>query len=275
MKSEHRHELKTNELAEWIANFPAWAKENAKMIIASVALIGVLAAVYAWMQYNKNVVQYHQRIAFTSTLSNLAATKGQLMQQGAQADNMQLLLAADGLDKHAQEATDKTMAALAYIKRAEALRAAVLVQPGELTQADITKHIESAQASYTQALDQAFGNKTLIAVATYGLGLCAEELNDYEKAVEIYQGLIGDETLAGTSAQASAEYRLKTMEQFQNKIVFTKAPEVVLPTEDIVDLTQMAPALESNLVEINSPAPVVGPVPEVIVEAADSNASTN
>ncbi len=35
MKSEHRHELKTNELAEWIANFPTWAKENAKVLIAS------------------------------------------------------------------------------------------------------------------------------------------------------------------------------------------------------------------------------------------------
>ena len=40
MKAEHRHELKTNELAQWIANFPNWAKENLRMIIyVSVVLI--------------------------------------------------------------------------------------------------------------------------------------------------------------------------------------------------------------------------------------------
>ena len=99
MKSEHRHELKTNELAEWITNFPAWAKENAKVIIASAALVIVIVAVYAWNQYNTNVVQYNQHVAFTAALTNLASTKAQLAQQGAQADNMQLLMAADGLEK--------------------------------------------------------------------------------------------------------------------------------------------------------------------------------
>ncbi len=28
MKAEHRHELKTNELADWIVHFPQWFKEN-------------------------------------------------------------------------------------------------------------------------------------------------------------------------------------------------------------------------------------------------------
>jgi len=33
MKAEHRHELKTNELAEWIANLPQWARDNGRMVI--------------------------------------------------------------------------------------------------------------------------------------------------------------------------------------------------------------------------------------------------
>jgi hypothetical protein len=269
MKSEHRHELKTNELAEWIANFPTWAKENAKVIIAGVALVVVIVAVYGWNRYNTNVVRYHQRIAFTSDLTNLATTKAQLAQQGEKADNMQLLFAADGLEKRANETKGEVMSALAYIKRAEALRAAVLIQPGELSQADITKHIENAQASYTKALDTAAGNKTLAAIAAYGLGLCAEELNDYKKAAEVYQGLVDDDTLAGTTARASAEYRLKTMDQYQNRIVFSEAPEPILtPTqEDVVDMSKMGPVPGLPVVDINAP--------EVMVESTDANASTN
>ena len=56
MKSKHRHELKTNELAEWIANFPQWAQENARMIIfvAVVAVLVIGLACFYW--YQKNVV---------------------------------------------------------------------------------------------------------------------------------------------------------------------------------------------------------------------------
>ena len=39
MKSEHRHELKTNELAEWISNFPSWTKENAKVLIPTIVVL--------------------------------------------------------------------------------------------------------------------------------------------------------------------------------------------------------------------------------------------
>ena len=39
MKSSHRHELKTNELAEWLSNLPQWAKENRITIIGALVLI--------------------------------------------------------------------------------------------------------------------------------------------------------------------------------------------------------------------------------------------
>ena len=36
MKAEHRHELKTNELVEWLTNLPQWANENLTTIIGVV-----------------------------------------------------------------------------------------------------------------------------------------------------------------------------------------------------------------------------------------------
>ena len=53
MKSEHRHELKTNELAEWLVNFPQWTKKNAKTIIYVCVLTIVVASLYFYKRYQK------------------------------------------------------------------------------------------------------------------------------------------------------------------------------------------------------------------------------
>ena len=45
MKSDHRHELKTNELAEWLGNLPEWTKENLVTIIAVVVVVVVVVVV--------------------------------------------------------------------------------------------------------------------------------------------------------------------------------------------------------------------------------------
>ncbi len=40
MKAEHRHELKTNELADWLGNLPQWSKDNIVSIIAvAIAIV--------------------------------------------------------------------------------------------------------------------------------------------------------------------------------------------------------------------------------------------
>ena len=80
MKAEHRHDLKTNELAEWIANFPQWTKENLVTIICVSAFIVVLAGVYLWRGYNKNVVQVRERNEFTRLLNQVSTAKMQIIQ---------------------------------------------------------------------------------------------------------------------------------------------------------------------------------------------------
>ena len=44
MKSERRHELQTNELADWISNFPQWFQDNlATVIVGAVVVVGLIA----------------------------------------------------------------------------------------------------------------------------------------------------------------------------------------------------------------------------------------
>ena len=63
MKSDHRHELKTNELADWLAHFPEWANQNRTNIIAVavvlavvfdlwyLAVVVVTIAIYIWFTF--------------------------------------------------------------------------------------------------------------------------------------------------------------------------------------------------------------------------------
>ena len=49
MRPERRHELATNELADWIGNFPNWIKENKGTVIyvaVALVLIGISAYLY-------------------------------------------------------------------------------------------------------------------------------------------------------------------------------------------------------------------------------------
>ena len=67
MKSEHRHELKTNELAEWLNNFPQWAKQNYRTIIYVTVVVVAIIAAYFWKNYQKNVVavrKQHQPVFY-------------------------------------------------------------------------------------------------------------------------------------------------------------------------------------------------------------------
>ena len=48
MKSEHRHELQTNELADWIGHLPEFIREKARIIIALVLIgAGILTWIYS------------------------------------------------------------------------------------------------------------------------------------------------------------------------------------------------------------------------------------
>lgn len=227
MKSDHRHELKTNELAEWLANLPDWTKENLRTIIIVVALIVVIIAFYGWRTYNKDVLQVREQIEFTNLLNQLPNSKMQIVQyqgQGAYRSSI-LLQPASGLEIFAQTTNKKPMAALALIKQAEALRAEI--HYGSADNQYLTEQINKAKASYTEAMEisQSLINPTLESTAKFGLGLCEEELGNFEKAKEIYNEIAGNPDFEGTISVAQARDRLDVMGDYTKALTFKPAPE--------------------------------------------------
>ena len=87
------------------------------------------------------------------------------------------------LQDFAQKSSNNDMAALALIQRGDALRAELHYR-SERDQPRRAGHSRSAkaQASYQQALDRKPSSPSLAAAAQYGLGLCEEELGNFDKA---------------------------------------------------------------------------------------------
>ena len=244
MKSEHRHELKTNELAEWLGNLPQWAKENLITIICVSAVIVVLAGVYIWRGYNKNVLQVRERTELTTLLNRVEGAKMQIVQAQQQERDLSfaLLQPAEALDAFARNTRNSRIAALALIKRAQALRAEL--HYGTVEEQYMVDQTNKAKTSYTTALAKSSTNPVLAAAAEFGLGLCEEELGNFEQARQIYKEIVAHPDYKGTVAVSQAQRRLKTMADYEQKIAFKPDPN----PKPLTDMKPTDTKLPANIV---------------------------
>jgi len=273
MKADHRHELKTNELADWLANLPEWLRENRSTLVASAAIIVVALAVYFWIFYQRNIASDRRRDRLTNLVTQLPGQKAGLARaMGQQSDQSFLLIdLAKDLQDFGQSTHNKEMSALALIERGDTLRTEVHYRSGQVDHDYVAKQIALAQASYNQALEKAANYPALAAKARFGLGLCEEELGNVDKAKEIYREMAGSAAYDGTAAKAAAAFRLKTMDDYQSVVAFKPAPpqpkpeaQAPVPTVRLKPGQASAPTVVTVPSDTNAaPVPVpIGPAPE-------------
>ncbi|MFC1676843.1 hypothetical protein ACFL3G_07270 [Planctomycetota bacterium] len=261
MKSEHRHELKTNELAEWLVHFPQWLKDNQRTIIYVAVILVITVAAYIWKNYKTNVVHVREKQDFTNLVTRLSQSKIQILQSQEQGydTSINLLQIADNLQAVANKSKNKLMAALALIKRAEILRMELHYRYGSVAEQDIAIPTDKAMASYTKALKLLSADKLeapvteagdikslpLAAAAKLGLGLCQEEKGNFPEAKKLYRLLSDSPVFAGTIAAVTASRRLKVMADYQQKVAFRPAKKSqIQPTQ---------PEIRFNLPELTPP----------------------
>ena len=266
MRAEHRHELKTNELAEWLSNLPQWTKENLTTIIIVLAVVVAASTFYVRYRYRKSAVAQEQ-LEFTNLLNQLSASKMQVLSAQAQGRDLSFILLqpANSLGTFAQNAKSDQMAALALIKQAEALRTELHYRPGTVSEQDVTAQINQAKAAYTEAIQTRLrwvSNPSLTAAAEFGLGLCEEELGNFEKAQQIYQIIAENPDFEGTVAVTQAKHRLNTMADYKQKVIFKPAPTP--PAASLLQSQTTGAATEPTIqikpVDTNLPAEVILPI---------------
>ncbi|MHC4158711.1 MAG: tetratricopeptide repeat protein, partial [Planctomycetota bacterium] len=268
-KAEHRHELKTNELARWIANFPNWAKENVKPIIYVSTLVIVVAAVLFWM-YEKRGVSARKQIRLTNLISQISQNRAQIIYaqtQGIDASYM-LIRIADELQATVQDTKNDHMVALALIKQAEALRTELHYRLGAVRPQEVVTQLNQAMDGYKNAAKKCSTNPSLMAMAQLGVGLCVEDLGNFDQARQIYNDIATNTDLESTVAAAQAKLRLDTMADYQQKVAFSPAPKAadkVLQPQIKLEAPEV-PQTESNEVQIpaiNQAAQIPNSVPEL------------
>ncbi len=277
MKAEHRHELKTNILAEWLGNFPQWARENTLPIIGVLILAGAVGAFYFWRAHNKNA-RIQEQLRLTNLVNQITNGKMQVLNNRGAGGSTLLFRAAQDLEAFAESTGDDNLAAMAFLKHAEALRTELHYRSDPPTNEDLIRQISLARQSYAKAIEKAVNNPSLAGAAKLGLGLCAEELGNFDKAKEIYREIVNDPVFQGTVSVAQAKLRLETIEDYKKNIVFKPRPRPPKPpTIEPADANKPADAdaaaAGAEATDANAPARTT-PGPDADPQEAQSSGGT-
>jgi len=315
MKTKHRHELKTNELAEWLSNLPQWAKENLTSIIIFCILAGGAVGGFIYYRYQTTVIKARQQQLLTKLITRLPRLQTTLIRAsaGGRDRSFELINLAKRLRNFANKTKNNTTAAIALIRCGDAYRAELHYRPEIVRKADLRKQINQAKRAYQQALERlgdtpndprgptTKNKKTktglstqLLAAAKFKIGLCEEELDNFEKAKEIYNTIIQTNEFKITTTYAQARERLAIIPDLRKKITFRiskkttpAAPPELLRSNVFRDINTgpNAPIIESAPVNkpvsanLGTTAPVeiktktVKPASEATIKTPNSNSN--
>jgi tetratricopeptide (TPR) repeat protein len=264
MDTQHRHELKTNELADWLTHTPEFLKNNASTLIGAAL---ILVAIITWPMFTRmrQASDISKAAAVTESIQNLERDISGVFQaaekdtEARQQATGALLVNANALLEQAAKIDNPDLAALARIKAAQALRTELHVRAERIGVDEVHTRIGLAQDAYNKALTSAT-TPTLKAMAKLGLGLCAEELGQRDAAAAIYKEIIAAPEFAATVFPTQAQQRLTSLDDNLETFVFAPAPALApAPTTDItpmIEPTLTPPALPEAAAEA---APVEQP----------------
>jgi len=263
MDSQHRHELKTNELAEGLSHLPQLLKDNANTIIG-VILIG--AALITWPMFNKMKGQKDrtEQATLTQSIQMLDMDVYKVLQTPADDTQAQsealntILVNADALLEKASGIDNPNLAAMAQIKAAQAIRTELHLRkevPADMLESQIQKAKNAYQTAFATA-----ETATIRAMAQFGLALCSEELGQTEQAAEVYQQIVEDESYKPTVLPKQAQLRLDTLADNVEVFNFAAVPVVIEEAveESIEPATAetIEPAVEAAADNADAEAPV-------------------
>lgn len=263
MDTEHRHELKTNELADWIVHVPRFFRENLRWIIGgSLILVAVLVFMFG-RNIRANSFDY-QLSQTTGQIEGLQRAQFAVIQNQMQDNPVvmdSLFQSANKLEISAQSSKYPSLAALALIKRGDALRMDLHYNGEDVEAAVVQSRLDAARKSYNDALTKAKGCPNeieLTALAQFGLAMISEEAGQFDQAKAAYKAIVDNAEFAITPVVRQARHRLAIMDEQKEQFTFVDAPKPApQPT-----LTPGTPVPGQPTPVTPAPAPVSAPQPE-------------
>lgn len=270
MDPKHRHELKTNELADLLAHFPRFLKRNANTIIGLVLIIiGLITwPLLSKMSREKTIAEESRVSQSIQMLAQDIGAALQAYQNNPEQLNPALntiLANVEALLDRSSETDNPNLSALASIKAGQAIRTELHLKKELVSPETIDAQTQKAQEAYEKAAQTAT-LPTMKAMAQFGIGLCAEERGQTQQAADIYTEIVNNETDAPTVFPGMARQRLDSLQDNAESFMFVEEPPAEEPpaqtdTERTLEF-EMPPVLENEIgdaaVETPTPQPQTG-----------------
>jgi len=249
MRSEERHKLKTNELADSLVGLRDWVKNNASQVVGGIMIIAaVIIAVQWWFNSRAQGVQRHavnlqQQLLSVERLQSNAASQAQ---DPDDKENTILLTTGYNIDAEtaamgqlAKKGNKNGLGATALLAQADAFRSELMFSTEPLDDAAREDILTQASKLYEKAFTEAPNSAYAVGYGHLGLGLVAEDRGDMDAARKQYETILShkDGLLAGTVWPGHARQRLKVLEDIAGELItFPEAPEPE-PTEPAIEQT--------------------------------------
>ena len=267
MKSEERHKLKSNELADSLKELSEFFNRHSSKLLAGVIAILVLAAAVLWTQKNEAASQY-ERIYL---LQSLIAQSNQLQYRAAQQTRVQseenttegflynVEPQAGLLAELAQMETGSPVGITALLQQAQNLRSQLLYSDKAMSEQKQLELNRRTEIIYQRVINECPKQAVVAATARFGLALLAENRGQWDQAKQIYETITDDKEgqLAGTTLPLHAQKRLDLLDGINQPIVFPEAPLETV-TETPAEMPAEMPT-EAAQVEVPAKAPAEAP----------------
>lgn len=281
MKSERRHELETNQLADWLARLPHLLYQYGSRILLALALVVLVIVII----YNRS---QSRKAEASAALDQLAAARQGIQRLG----NYEPLAQSVPADKQADRFHDLVNlsrenldGAVKQFDQPEQLAEALVAQ-GDLNWTianypqlsasgagaaavpaadERTKAMDDARQAYQRVLDN-YPQVTMASLSAHmGLAAIAENSANWDEAKKQYQA-VADGAQYAPIFQQQAKERLESLDELRKPVLLVQPPEPMVlapttaPTTDSVQqensaATTEAPAADVGAADENSASP--------------------
>ena len=236
MDSEHRHELKRNELVVFLSNLPKTIKHLPELIKNNLwtacCIAVIIIAIFMWIfkdssdTYVRNV---GKQAELTSYYQSIERSKVRI--QNEQDTVGSIIAAVESIESATKNVDTAAQEAIALIKAADGIRSELHYRTDEITAKELETKIVTAREKYKIALNKAGDYSTAAAMAEFGLGLCDEEIRDFDAATQKYEAIVANADYANTALPSQAALRLKFIADYKTDFTFDQ-PAVEAVAED-------------------------------------------
>ena len=255
MKSEHRHELQTNDLSKALMTFPDYLREYGGRAALGLAIV-VLAVVLIVQRRN------HASVEGDRQLGELASARAVIQRvenatvtfQGTTTFDPTSPAVADAvrwLRDVRENASDKALLAQALLAEGDLAWAranfpdvsAAATQPVPKPEKDRAELLADAKNAYQQVLSQYPDQRIPAAAARFGLAAVAEDAHDWDEARKQYETLKNDLD-AIPAYKRLAAMKLKALDDIRQPVLIGQVPEKLElpPLPSTQSATATAPA---------------------------------